>query len=54
MCHHPYYMFEDPPYHDIFRMMHANVKIPSANTVSCDVKDVYNIVKKHVVKLLQV
>ncbi len=31
-----------------------NIKIPSADTVSRDVKDVYNIVKKRVAKLLQV
>ncbi|SJL16081.1 uncharacterized protein ARMOST_19597 [Armillaria ostoyae] len=53
LCHHPYHMFEDRPYHDILRMMHADVKIPSADTVSRDVKDVYNIVKKRVAKLLQ-
>ncbi|SJL18949.1 uncharacterized protein ARMOST_22552 [Armillaria ostoyae] len=46
-------MFEDHPYHDILCMMHAGVKIPSADTVSRDVKDIYNIVKKCVAKLLQ-
>ncbi len=54
LCHCSYHMFEDRPYHDILCMMCADVKIPSANTVSCDVKDIYNIVKKYVAKLLQI
>ncbi len=54
LCHHPYHMFKDCPYHDILCMMYADVKILSANTVSHDVKDIYNIVKKYITKLLQV
>ncbi len=46
LCHQPYHMFEDAPYHDILHMMRADIKIPSTDTVSRNVKDVYNIVKK--------
>ncbi len=53
-CHRPYQMFEDPEYHNILHMMNANIRIPSADTVSWDVKEVYTMVKKEVKKLLQV
>ncbi len=47
-------MFEDPEYQDILRMMNANVKIPSADTISQDLREVYTMVKKQVKTLLQV
>ncbi|PBK90629.1 hypothetical protein ARMGADRAFT_1082353 [Armillaria gallica] len=34
-------------------MFNPSVKMPSADTVSCDVKDVYQMVKKQVASLLQ-
>ncbi len=47
-------MFEDPEYQDILRMRNANIKIPSADTISWDLREVYTMVKKQVKMLLQV
>ncbi len=47
-------MFEDLEYQDILQMMNANVKIPSADTISRDLREVYTMVKKQVKMLLQV
>ena len=38
----------------MFQMLYAKVDVPSASTVSRDVKEVYNVTKKNVGKVLQV
>ncbi|SJL11769.1 uncharacterized protein ARMOST_15178 [Armillaria ostoyae] len=40
-------------YRGILRMFNKDVQIPSADTLSCDVKDVYTLVKKRVAELFQ-
>ncbi len=51
--HVPHAFVEWEEYRDILRMFNKDVKIFSVDTLSWDIKDVYNIVKLHVAKLLQ-
>ena len=53
-CHRPFAIVDDKPLQDMFRMLYAKVDIPSAATVSRDVKEVHSIAKKNVIKVLQV
>ncbi|KAK0452723.1 uncharacterized protein EV420DRAFT_1273616 [Desarmillaria tabescens] len=53
-CHCPYRMFKDPPYWNIIHMFNPNIKMLSADTVTHDVKEVYQITKKQVVALLRI
>jgi len=53
-CHRPFAIVEDRPLNRMFQMLYAKVDVPSASTVSRDVKEVYNIAKKNVGKVLQV
>jgi hypothetical protein len=53
-CHRPFAIIEDRPLNRMFRMLYAKVDVPSAPTVSRDVKEVYEITKKNVGKVLQV
>jgi hypothetical protein len=52
-CHRPYAIVEDPPLNRMFRMLYSQVEVPSAVTVSRDVKEVYEVAKKEVGKVLQ-
>ncbi len=52
--HMPYFFIKYKEYHDILQMFNKDVRLFSANTLSCDVKDVYALVKKRVSDLLQV
>jgi hypothetical protein len=53
-CHRPFTIVEDHPLNRMFQMLYAKVDVPSASTVSRDVKEVYKITKKNVRKVLQV
>ena len=53
-CHRPFAIVEDPPLLRIFRMLYAKVDVPSATTVSRDVKEIYQVSKVNVGKILQV
>ena len=54
-CHfRPFAIVEDPEIIEIFQMLHAHVQIPSAKTVSRDVKEVYVMSQINVKKLLKV
>jgi hypothetical protein len=52
--HRPFVIVEDPPLQRMFKMLYAKVEIPSASTVSRDVKQAFLIAQKHVGKILQV
>jgi hypothetical protein len=43
---------EDPPWIDMLKMMNANVVIPGRKTVARDIKNVFEIAQKHVMKEL--
>jgi len=53
-CHRPFAIVEDPPLLQIFRMLYAKVDVPSATTVSRDVKEIFQLSKVNVGKVLQV
>ena len=44
----------DEPLQRMFHMLYAKVNIPSPTTLSCDVKEVHNLAKLNVAKVLQV
>ena len=50
----PFAIVEDPEIIEIFQMLHARVQIPSAKTISRDVKEVYVMSQINVKKLLKV
>jgi hypothetical protein len=52
-CHRPFAILDDCPLNRMFQMLYAKVNVPSASTVSRDVKKVYEITKKNVGKVLQ-
>ncbi len=52
-CHRPFAIIEDEPLQDMFKMLYAKVEVPSASTVSRDVKEVWAISKKEVASFLQ-
>jgi hypothetical protein len=53
-CHRPFAIVKDRPLNRMFRMLYAKVDVPSASTVSRDVKEVFEITKKNVGMVLQV
>jgi hypothetical protein len=53
-CHRPFAIMADPPLQRMLRMLYAKVDIPSPSTVSRDVKEAFEIAKKHVGLALQV
>ena len=53
-CHRPFSIVSDPPLQKMFQMLYSKVDIPSDTTVSRDVREVYQLAKKHVSKVLQV
>ena len=53
-CHRPFAIIEDPPLLRMLRMLYAKVDVPSATTVSRDVKEIFRISKVNVGKFLQV
>ncbi len=52
-CHHPFAIVEDEPLHHIFELLYAKVDIPSAVTVSRDVRKVFYLAKDKVAEYLQ-
>jgi len=50
----PFYIIEDEELRDIFRMMKPRAEVPSANTVSKDIKEVYEMMKVRVVDYFEV
>ncbi len=52
--HHPYAIIEDDVYLEILHIFNKDIKVFSADTLSCDVEDVYNVVKLQVAVMLQV
>jgi hypothetical protein len=53
-CHHPFAIIEDVPLLRIFCMLYATVDVLSATMVSWDVKDIFQVSKANVGKILQV
>lgn len=52
-CHRPFAIVEDEPLQDMFKMLYAKVEVPSAKTVSRNVKEVWAISKVEVASFLQ-
>ncbi len=52
-CHRPFAIVEDEPLQDMFKMLYAKVEVPSAKTVSRDVKEVWAISRTEVASFLQ-
>jgi hypothetical protein len=52
--HRPFSIVEDGPLRDAFQMLYGMVKVPSANTVSRDVREVHELSKAAVVAMLKV
>lgn len=52
--HRPYAIVEDPELIELFRMLFAQVEIPSARTISRDVQELYQMAKVNMIKMLQV
>jgi hypothetical protein len=53
-CHRPFAIVNDEPLQRMFRMLYAKVDIPSPTTLSRDVKEVHDLAKQNVAKVLQV
>ena len=53
-CHHPFSIVSNPLLQQILRMLYTKVNVPSPSTVSRDVKEAFEIAKKHVGAVLQV
>ena len=53
-CFRPFVIVEDPELIEIFQMLFARIQIPSANTVSSDVREIFAVAQSSVKKLLQV
>ena len=51
---HPFIIVEDPELIEIFQMLFAHIQIPSANTVSSDMREIFAMAQSSVKKLLQV
>lgn len=51
--HCPFAIVEDEPLEQILRMLNSKVNIPSATTLSCDVKEVFVISKQAVLAYLK-
>ncbi|KAF9020505.1 hypothetical protein BDZ89DRAFT_912085, partial [Hymenopellis radicata] len=51
VCARPFAIAEDEPIRKIIRMCNVNARLISANTLSKDVKEVYEIMKKIVMEL---
>ncbi len=52
-CHCPFAIVEDKPLQRILKMLYGKVEIPSAITVSRDVKEVFALAKTAVAEYLQ-
>jgi hypothetical protein len=52
-CHRPFAIVDDPPLQRMFKMLYAKVEVPSASTVSRDVKEAFHVARKHVRGILQ-
>lgn len=53
-CHRPYRIVEDEEFIELLRMLLSTVGIPSANTLSNDVKEIFLMARKNVAKQLRV
>ncbi len=51
--HRPFLIVEDEELIAIFKMLYSKVEIPSASTISRDVREVFALSRKHVAKILQ-
>ncbi|THH15827.1 hypothetical protein EUX98_g9402 [Antrodiella citrinella] len=51
--HRPFSIIEDPELIRIFRMLYAQVEIPSASTISRDIQEIFTLSQAHIAKLLQ-
>lgn len=51
--HVPHAFVEWEEYRDILHMFNKDMKIFSTDTLLCDIKKIYNLIKLHVAKLLQ-
>jgi hypothetical protein len=52
--HRPFTIVDDGPLREAFQMLFSKVKVPSANTVSRDVREVHRLSKANVIALLAV
>jgi len=50
---HPVHIVSDPELIDLLTTGHPHLKVPSPNTVRCDVKAAYEKCQEHITKLLQ-
>ena len=53
-CFRPFIIVEDPELIKIFQMLYAHVQIPSAKTISHNMKEIYVMAQINVKILLQV
>ena len=53
-CNRPFAIIEDQELLDIFCDLHSKVETPSRQTVSRDIKQMFDISQKQVAKMLQV
>lgn len=51
---HPYTIVEDIELREIFQMLYALVKVPSARTISRDVQEVFEMSRLNLVSMLNV
>lgn len=52
--HRPFAIVDDAPLSEAFQMLYAKVKVPSANTVSRNVREIHDLTKANVIALLGV
>jgi hypothetical protein len=52
--HRPFTIVDDAPLREAFQMLYAKAKVPSANTVSRDVRDIHELSKAGVIAMLSV
>lgn len=52
--HRPFAIIEDEELQKLFRMLYSRVEIPSASTLSRDVKETFVLAKRHVSEVLKV
>lgn len=50
--HRPFAIIEDEDLLDIFMMLYAKVQVPSAQTISRDIQEVFLLTRKNVVEML--
>ena len=50
----PFMIVEDPELMEIFCMLYAPIEVPSASTISYDIREIFSMSKSSVKQLLQV